>query len=29
VLIVAVGTFDLIARRTATRGLLLIGGSRE
>ena len=28
-LIVAVGTFDLIARRTATRGLVLIGGSRE
>lgn len=29
VLIVAVGAFDLIARRTATRGLVLIGGSRE
>jgi ribose transport system permease protein len=29
VLIVAVGAFDLIARRTATRGLILIGGSRE
>lgn len=29
VLIVVVGAFDLIARRTATRGLLLVGGSRE
>jgi ribose transport system permease protein len=29
VLIVAVGTFDLIARRSASRGLVLIGGSRE
>jgi ribose/xylose/arabinose/galactoside ABC-type transport system permease subunit len=29
VLIVAVGAFDLIARRTAARGLVLIGGSRE
>jgi ribose/xylose/arabinose/galactoside ABC-type transport system permease subunit len=29
VLIVVVGTFDLIARRTASRGLVLIGGSRE
>jgi ribose transport system permease protein len=28
-LIVVVGAFDLIARRTATRGLILIGGSRE